>query len=237
MCAPTLPTGVSEHETADGAPETEVSAEFPESVIRTTGTDHVTLVGSNEADTVAFYRDVLGMRLVMRQPNLDDPDSTHLFFDSGDGRIVTFFVKDDRESDERPQRTAVGGVHHLAFSLDPAEFENTKERLEEAGHRFSEFDRGAFHSLYTRDHNGLVIELAVDKYEIPDDRRADVLATAQRLRVEAGAEFVDDEHLEDALTELGIDVERNELPDADVGSARSWRGDDGTDGAAGGGGA
>jgi catechol 2,3-dioxygenase-like lactoylglutathione lyase family enzyme len=220
---------VSEHETADGAEGTEVSAEFPGSEVRTTGTDHVTLIGSNEEDTVAFYRDVLGMRLVMRQPNFDDPDSTHLFFDSGDGRVVTFFVKDDRESDDRPQRTPVGGVHHLAFSLDPAEFENSKKRLAEAGHRFSEFDRGVFHSLYTRDHNGLVIELAVDKFEIPDDRRADVLATAQRLREEAGAEFVDDEHLEGALEELGIPVERNELPEADVGSARNWRDDGETD--------
>jgi catechol 2,3-dioxygenase-like lactoylglutathione lyase family enzyme len=212
------------------APRPEVSAEFPESVVRTTGTDHVTLVGSNEADTVAFYRDVLGMRLVMRQPNLDDPDATHLFFDAGDGRVVTFFV-DGRESNEGPQQPSVGAVHHLAFSLDPDEFEATKERLRDGGHRFSEFDRGAFHSLNTRDHTGLVIELVVDKYVIPNDRRGEVLATAQRIRVEAGAEFVDGEHLEAALEALGLLVEPNDLPDAAVGSARNWREERGRDGA------
>lgn len=198
----------------DGTP---VSAEHPDSVIRTTGMDHVTLIGSNEEDTVEFYRDVLGMRLVLRQPNLDAPDQTHLFFDAGDGRIVTFFVADN-PSHQGPQRPGIGGVHHLAFSLDPAEFEETKERLREAGHRFSEFDRGVFHSLYTRDHNGLTIELSVDKYDIPDDRRAEVLAAAQKRRIEAGDDFADDEHVEAALEELGLSVERADLPDAETGS-------------------
>ena len=75
----------------------DVSPDRPDSTIRTVGTDHVTLIGSNRADTIEFYRDVLGMRLVMEQPNLDDPSQTHLFFDTGDGRIVTFFVTDERE--------------------------------------------------------------------------------------------------------------------------------------------
>ena len=204
----------------------DVSPEFPDSTIRVSGTDHVTLIGSNKADTIAFYRDVLGMRLVTEQPNLDDPSQTHLFFDSGDGRILTFFVTDDRDSDPTPQRTPVGGVHHLAFALDAGEFEETRERLREAGHRFGEFDRGAFHSLYTRDHNGLTIELVADKYEIPDDRRGEVLARAHSIRVEEGAEYVDDEHLVAALEEVGLPAEKADLPDAAVGSARDWRGDE-----------
>lgn len=197
---------------------TPVTAEPPESPIRLSGTDHITLIGSNEADTVAFYRDLLGMPLVLRQPNLDQPEVTHLFFDTGDGRILTFFVSDDRESDPRPQRTGVGAVHHLAFSVDPERFVETKEALEEADHPYNEFDRGAFHSLYTRDHNGLVLELATDKYRVPDDRRAEVLATAQRIRVEDGADYVDDEHVERALEELGLEVDPYELPDAPTGA-------------------
>jgi len=55
-------------------PETAVNG--PDSPIRTTGTDHITVVGSNVADTVAFYRNLLGMRLVSKQPNLDQPDGT-----------------------------------------------------------------------------------------------------------------------------------------------------------------
>ncbi|WP_247002367.1 VOC family protein [Halosolutus gelatinilyticus] len=198
--------------------EPEITAEPPESPIRLSGTDHITLIGSNEADTIAFYRDLLGMPLVLRQPNLDDPNSTHLFFDTGDGRIITFFVTDDRQSNPRPLRHEIGSVHHLSFSVDPERFVETKEALEEAGRGYNEFDRGIFHSLYTRDHNGLTIELSTDKFSIPDDRRGEVLATAQRLREEDGVEFAEERHLEAALEELGIEVEKHELPDAPTGS-------------------
>ncbi|WP_254537593.1 VOC family protein [Halomarina litorea] len=195
-----------------------VTADTPESTVHVAGTDHVTLVGSNVEDTVGFYRDVLGMPLVMRQPNLDDDEVEHLFFDSGDGRLVTFFC-DGSESHDGAQRPETGAVHHLAFSLDPGRFRETRENLREAGHRFSEFDRGAFHSLYTRDHNGLTIELVADKFAIPEDRYGEVLATAQSLREAAGAEYVRGEDLRAALEELGIEVVEHDLPDAPTGTS------------------
>jgi catechol 2,3-dioxygenase-like lactoylglutathione lyase family enzyme len=184
--------------------------------MQTTGWDHVTLVGSNAEDTVAFYRDVLGLSLVTRQPNLDREEVEHLFFDAGDGRLVTFFIDDSRDSVDG-QDPDVGAVHHLAFEIDPEELPAIRDRLTEAGHEVSQYDRGAFHSLYTTDHNGLVIELAADKYEIPDDRRGEVLARAQAARVADGADYIDAEHLESALEELGLPVEPEELPAAAAG--------------------
>ncbi|SDY71037.1 VOC family protein [Halopenitus persicus] len=197
--------------------EPDVTAERPDSPFHTVGTDHITVIGSNVADTIEYYRDLLGMSLVLRQPNLDQPEVTHLFFDTGDGRILTFFVTDDRPSNPNPQRTGLGQVHHLAFTIEAERLEEIKAALNDAGYGYNEFDRGAFHSLYTRDHNGLTIELAVDKYEIPGDRRGEVLARAQQARVEAGAEYVDDEHMEEAIEALGMEVVRNETPDADSG--------------------
>ncbi|MFP9192499.1 VOC family protein [Natrialbaceae archaeon A-CW1-1] len=196
----------------------EITADRPDSPIRTTGTDHITLIGSNAEDTIAYYRDVLGMPLVLKQPNLDDPTSTHLFFDTGDGRIITFFVSDDRPSSAAPLRHQVGSVHHLSFSIDPQRFVDTREALEEAGYGYNEFDRGIFHSLYTRDNNGLTIELSTDKFSVPDERRGEVLATAQRLREEDGSDFAEERHLEAALEALGIEVEKQELPDAPTGA-------------------
>jgi catechol 2,3-dioxygenase-like lactoylglutathione lyase family enzyme len=193
-----------------------VTADLPESPFRTTGTDHVTIWGSNAGDTIEFYRDLLGMPLVLRQPNLDDPDQTHLFFDTGDGTILTVFVRDDRPSTQGV-RTGVGGVHHLCFSIESDRFEEVMAALDDAGRGYNVFDRGVFFSLYTRDHNGLVIELSADKYDIPDDRRGEVLATAQRIREEAGADYATDEHLAAALEELGLDAEPNDLPDAESG--------------------
>jgi catechol 2,3-dioxygenase-like lactoylglutathione lyase family enzyme len=193
--------------------ETPVTADRPDSPITTTGTDHITIWGSNEADTIAFYRDLLGMPLVLRQPNLDDPSQTHLFFDTGDGRILTVFVG-DRESHRGRQRGGTGSVHHLCFSVAPEDFEDVAAALDDDGRSYNVFDRGIFFSLYTHDNNGLVIELSTDKYDVPDDRRGEVLAKAQELRVEDGEDYAKDEHLAAALEELGLDADPHDLPDA-----------------------
>jgi len=192
-----------------------VTATRPDSPITTTGTDHVTIWGSNEEDTLAFYRDLLGMPLVLRQPNLDDPSQTHLFFDTGDDRILTVFVGDRPSA--AGQRPSTGAVHHLCFSVAPSAFGETMAALEADGRGYNVFDRGVFLSLYTRDNNGLVIELTTDKYDIPDGERGAVLATAQRLREADGAEFAEDEHLRRALEEHGYDATPNDLPDAPSG--------------------
>jgi catechol 2,3-dioxygenase-like lactoylglutathione lyase family enzyme len=201
----------------DIADQPPVTADLPDSPVHTTGTDHITVWGSNAEDTIAFYRDLLGMALVLRQPNLDDPSQTHLFFDTGDGTILTVFVSDSRESDARPQRTPTGGVHHLCFNIDPERFREVQTALEAAGRSYNVFDRGIFFSLYTRDHNGLMVELTADKFDIPDGRKGEILATAQRIREQEGAEYAETEHMAAALDELGIEAEAHDLPDADSG--------------------
>ena len=187
---------------APDANDTPVSAEVTDSPVDLNGTDHITVQGSTEEDTVAFYRDLLGMPLVLEQPNLDAPELTHLFFDTGDGRVLTFFVGEDRQT--RPHR-GPGNVHHLAFSIASGKFDDTKTALEDAGYGFNEFDRGAFHSLYTQDPAGLLVELVVEKYDVPDDRRGEVLAAAHERRVDAGDGYVDDEHMQAALEDVGLD--------------------------------
>ncbi len=196
--------------------ELNIDTERPESLLKTRGTDHITIWGSNAEDTIEFYQDILGMALVLKQPNLDDPSQTHLFFDTGDGTILTFFVSDERDS-AHGQRGQTGSVHHISYKIDPEEFEEITEALDEAGYGYNIFNRGIFHSIYTQDNNGLVVELSADKYSIPDDRRAEVLAKAHELRVEDGADYAKEEHLEQALDELGIEYEKVELPEASTG--------------------
>lgn len=210
----------NESNAMDTDADADVTAAIPDSPIHTTGMDHITLIGSNEEDTIAFYRDLLGMSLVLRQPNLDAPDVTHLFFDTGDGRLLTFFVTDDRQSHNGPQRPGIGAVHHLSFRIDPERFVDVRDALEDDGRQFNKFDRGAFYSLYTHDHNGLVIELSTEKYRIPDERRGEVLATAQRIRTNEGANYVGEGHLEAALSELELPIEQFDLPDASSGTGR-----------------
>jgi catechol 2,3-dioxygenase-like lactoylglutathione lyase family enzyme len=198
-----------------------VDATKPDSPVGVVGTDHITVEGTNTADTIEFYRDILGMPLVLRQPNLDRDHLTHLFFDMGDGRLITFFVNEERESvdldDPEP-----GQTHHFAFRIDGDRIEEIKAGLEEAGYPVSEYDRGAFHSLYTEDHNGLTIELVADRFAVPDEHRAEALALAQHLREEDGADFVGSEHMRAAIDQLGLDVEEHEVGDTDAAAGRSF---------------
>ena len=120
--------------------EHDVSADRPDSLMHAAGWDHVTLVGSNAEDTIAFYRDVLGLRLVIRQPNLDRAEVEHLFFDAGDGRLVTFFVDESRESAER-QDPGVGAVHHLASRTEAADLPEIRDRPPEAAPGVREYAR------------------------------------------------------------------------------------------------
>jgi len=193
-----------------------VDAARPDSPIHLRGTDHITVEGTDVEGTVEFYRDLLGMALVMSQPNLDREELTHLFFDTGDGRLLTVFVSEDRDPADLPDPEP-GQVHHLAFRVDGGRIGEIAAELREAGHPVSEFDRGAFHSLYTEDHNGLTVELVADKFAVPDDRRGEVLALAHRNRVEDGADFVGSEQMRAAIEELGLEAEERDVGEAPAG--------------------
>ncbi|ERH03888.1 MAG: lactoylglutathione lyase [Halorubrum sp. J07HR59] len=180
------------------------------------GTDHMTVEGSDPEATIEFYRDVLGMPLVLRQPNLDRPDLTHLFFDTGDGRMVTFFVGEDRTPPEE-LTPDTGDVHHLAFRIETGRLDDMKQQLEDHGYDYSEYNRGAFHAIYTSDPNDLTIELVVDTHQIPDEIRGAVYARAQQYREDEDAEYVQDSHIEAAKDELGVDTDTLQPGEAPAG--------------------
>src|SRR5207244_6482476 len=87
------------------------------SKIQIQGIHHITFVGSNRETTIDFYQGVLGMPLVIDQPNLDVPEETHLYFDAGDGRLITFFVRPKRADDTTHNPQNVGTLHHLDFTV------------------------------------------------------------------------------------------------------------------------
>ena len=172
--------------------------------IQTQGVHHITFVGSNREEIIAFYSGVLGMPLVLDQPNLDVPEEEHLYFDPGDGRLITFFVRPSRTLDPTPNPQGIGNLHHLAFNVSRAVYTQVAKRLNEHGiHNTGPIDRGFMDSIYFRDPNGQLLEMACFKFEPPQGYTiADVLAAAHRIRVARGAGNVTDEHLADALAEL-----------------------------------
>src|SRR4051794_19992024 len=128
------------------------------------------------------------MPFVFEQPNLDNADESHLYFDPGDGRLITVFTKEDRVADPRRTPTDPGCVHHVAFAISQAMFAQAVERLDERGIRHSGVkDRGFMDSIYFTDPLGLLIELAAYRFEPPQGTtHADVLFEAHRIRVERG---------------------------------------------------
>ena len=143
------------------------------------------------------------MPFVMEQPNLGKPDENHLYFDPGDGRLLTVFTNESREDAGRDAPREVGCVEHIAFNVSRATFLQAPARLRDRGIDFIQRDRGFMDSIYLHDPNGLKIELACYKFEPPDGVRAvDVLMKAQLLRVERGDHHITDEHLADAIEAL-----------------------------------
>ena len=129
--------------------------------LTTLGFHHITLVASDARRTAAFYQQVLGLTLVKETVNFDEPDTAHLYFGDATGApgtLVTFF-----EWPQAPRgRYGVGGVHHLAFSTPTYEtLLQWKRRLQDLRIPVSgPMPRGYFTSLYFRDPDGQVLEIA-----------------------------------------------------------------------------
>ena len=172
--------------------------------LQSQGVHHITIVGADRKTAIDFWEGVLGMPFVFEQPNLDNASESHLYFDPGDGRLITVFTNEERERDSTRTATDVGCVHHVAFSLSQAVFRQAVERLDERGIRHSGVkDRGFMDSIYFEDPLGLLIELASYRFEPPHGcTHADVLLEAHGIRVERGEYNIDEQHLADAIERL-----------------------------------
>jgi catechol 2,3-dioxygenase-like lactoylglutathione lyase family enzyme len=187
--------------------------------LQTQGVHHITLVGADRQTSIDFWEGVLGMPFVFEQPNLDNDSESHLYFDPGDGRLITVFTDEERKTDQARaaairEAKEAGHVHHLAFALSQATFRQTVGRLDDRGVRHSGVkDRGFMDSIYFEDPLGLLIELASYRFEPPFGyTHADVLLEAHRLRVERGDYNIGPEHLADAIEAL-VERSRGSLSD------------------------
>lgn len=142
----------------------------------TTGFHHITMVAHDIRRTVTFYADILGFDLVKRTVNFDAPSSYHLYFGTEAGRpgtILTFF-----EWPDAPKGGwGVGGVHHVALSVPTYDgLLQWKRRLTDRGIEVSgPLDRGYFQSLYFKDPDGQILEIATAGPGYAIDEPADQL--------------------------------------------------------------
>ncbi|HSK58955.1 MAG TPA: VOC family protein [Actinomycetospora sp.] len=131
------------------------TGERPASTAR--GLHHTALVSSDVERTVHFYQDVLGFPLTELIDNRDYPGSSHFFHDIGNGNLLAFF--DFPGLDLGPYAEVLGGLHHVAISVDPARWEELVARLDDAG---VEHEVHSGVSVYFRDPDGARIELISD---------------------------------------------------------------------------
>jgi catechol 2,3-dioxygenase-like lactoylglutathione lyase family enzyme len=130
-------------------------ADRPASTAR--GLHHTALISSDVETTVRFYQDVLGFPLTELIENRDYAGSSHFFFDIGHDNLLAFF--DFPGLDVGPYAEVLGGLHHLAISVEPARWEALVARLTEAG---VEHEVHSGVSVYFRDPDGARIELIAD---------------------------------------------------------------------------
>jgi glyoxalase family protein len=97
-----------------------------------TGLHHVTVMASDPRRNLAFYTGLLGLRLVKKTVNFDEPGVYHLYY--GDevgtpGTILTFFPFPDAA----PGRHGRGETTRLTFAVPVGSLDAWRERLDESG--------------------------------------------------------------------------------------------------------
>ena len=121
------------------------------------GVHHVALLSSDVARTIAFYQGVLEFPLTDLFENRDYRGSSHFFFDIGNGNALAFF--DLPGLDLGPYAEVLGGLHHLAISVESSRWAHLKAKLDGEGISYQHIDGS---SIYFFDPDGARLELISD---------------------------------------------------------------------------
>lgn len=147
------------------------------------GIHHVAYRCKNTRETVDFYKNALGMDLLLaisedRVPSTKEPDPyMHIFLDAGRGNVLAFFEVPHSPPMGRDENTPAW-VQHIAFQVeDVTTLAATKEKLESLGlDVLGPTNHGIFQSIYFHDPNGHRIELAANTVKPGDLERLHGLA-------------------------------------------------------------
>lgn len=130
---------------------------------------HVTAIGTNQPEIERLWSEILGLRLVKRTLNFDDPETPHLYWGVGEaapGAVVTFFVQ--QAGQRRPARPGTGLTHHWALEVPDGSLDFWIERLTNHAVQTTPIqDRAAFQRVAFRTHDGMILELATTGPGLP----------------------------------------------------------------------
>ncbi len=122
------------------------------------GIHHITAIASSASENLAFYQDILGLRLVKKTVNFDDPYTYHLYY--GDaagtpGAIITFFPWEKLARG----KAGAGMVTAIAFSIPMDSVGYWRKRLNAHGVETKEGKRFGEMLIQFEDPHGLSLEL------------------------------------------------------------------------------
>ena len=171
--------------------------------LQTQGVHHITIVGADRQTSIDFWEGVLGMPFVFEQPNLDREAESHLYFDPGDGRLITIFTNDERTSDPSARRPTRLRAPHRVLGL-AGDFSAVRRAARRARDQAQGRQGPRLHGLdLLRGPARLLIELASYRFEPPEHfTHAEVLLEAHKLRVERDDYHIDRVHLADAIEQM-----------------------------------
>lgn len=127
------------------------------------GMHHITVLTDNVDRMNKFYSDLLGMQRVKMTANFDDPSSAHWYWGADNGKPGTLITYMERNPlNTRYSQMGVGHTHHFALAVENEDVQlEWRKRLVKAGLPVSPvMDRDYFRSIYTRDPNGHIVEIA-----------------------------------------------------------------------------
>jgi glyoxalase family protein len=150
------------------------------------GMHHITAIGTDIQRSHAFFNSILGLRRVKMTSNFDDPTSAHWYWGTEEGRpgsLITYFERDPQDTRYHRVRMGAGQTHHYAFSVPDEEIQlQFRDKLLRAGYQVSPvLDRVYFKSIYTRDPDGHIVELATAGPGFTADEDEDVLGYGLKL--------------------------------------------------------
>ncbi len=121
------------------------------------GIHHVALLSSDVERTVQFYQELLEFPMLEIFENRDYEGSNHFFFNLGNGNTLAFF--DFPGLDLGPYAEVIGGLHHVAISVEPDQWKRLRAKLDDAG---VDYLLESEVSIYFADPDGVRVELIAD---------------------------------------------------------------------------
>lgn len=118
--------------------------------------DHASVMTTALDDAIAFYVDILGLRLrTVEDDPIREGRQRALLMDQHDHDVIEIIEMPEMAHPSVPGR---GGVHHIGFRLPKREWHSLRARMDAASYPYQEVKQ----RLFVRDADGLVLEIEME---------------------------------------------------------------------------